>query len=144
MAIETLKEQQQVLAGWSQRLPAQALQSLEDRNATASFGERHGSWVLRVFWVEGDIFRFADLALTNSEATPDDVTIYGVITVRSAASKADRYIVETLYERRRAVSRLPDGYLADQLVVALRRALAYTSVNLTERYRTGTERQSTT
>lgn len=126
-----------MLEGWSERLPPQVLQSLADRNATVSFGERHGSWILRLSWVEGEIIRFADLALTNSEATPDDATNYGVITIRSAASTEDRYVVETLYERRRAVSRLPEDFLVDQLDVALRRATSYTTVNLTERYRTG-------
>jgi hypothetical protein len=134
---ESLKEQQQLLEGWQHSLPPSVNELLQGRDPEVTFGEKHGSWVLRVSWVQAEILRIADIALTNTESTPDDVTTYAFITIRSAASTNEKWVAETLYERRRTVSNLPDDFLADQLVAAVLRAIAYTLVNLTESYRTG-------
>ena len=142
MAINTLKEQQQALSGWLERLPEQVVESLGDRPWGATVGERHGSWLLRLTWAEDEVIRFADLALTNSEAIPDELSTFAVLTVSAAATTSDRYIVEIVYERRRSIARIPEDFIVDQLAVAVRRAIAFTPVNLTSRYLTGGEAPS--
>jgi hypothetical protein len=137
VAIETFKEQRQALAGWPERLPSPVVEALPDVDPFVTFGDRHGSWVLRIAWVQAELIRIAGLAITNSEATPDELTNNAVVTIRSSASTEERYVVETLFERRRAISRLPAGFLVDQLATAVRRAGSFTSVNLTASYLTG-------
>lgn len=137
MAIETFTEQRLAIASWSERLPSPVVEALPDASSVVTFGDRHGSWLLRISWVQAELLRMADLAITNAEATPDELTGSAVVTIRSSASTEERFVVETLFERRRTISRLPEDLLVDQLAAAVRRAGSFTSVNLTATYLAG-------
>ncbi|HEY8112890.1 MAG TPA: hypothetical protein VII16_08480 [Actinomycetes bacterium] len=137
MAVESLKEQQQLIAGWESDLPAQVRSRLGNLTPTVRTGERHGSWFFRLEWVDAGVLRLAELALTNPESTSDDVTTAAVVSVRAGATTNERYVAETLYERRRGLSRLQEGFLADQLAAAVQRSTSYTNANTASEYQTG-------
>jgi hypothetical protein len=107
-------------------------------DASVDFGERHGSWFLQLSWQEGDLWRSAELALTNPQATPDDLTITTYVTVRASASTDSRYVTETLYDNRRSSLRLWSDQLQSLLLTAVQRARGYNPGSLTESYLRGT------
>jgi hypothetical protein len=68
----TLAEQRETLEAWKEQMPASVRETYGNRDVDVTIGERHGSWFIRVQWMEdGDLLKIAELALTNPEATAD-------------------------------------------------------------------------
>ena len=134
---ETFGQEVEYLKSLSGQLPGRIRDLGERLGARVVFGERHGSWLLRMMWQRDGLTRTAELALTNPEPTPDSTTDASYVTVRSSASNDLRYVVEDIYNKRRSVRRLPPEQLDDWLFAALERADGYTDASLIEGYATG-------
>lgn len=122
---------------WAQEVPRSALQGSEVAEARARFGDRHGSWTLALDWNQGGLDRSAELALTNPEVTSDEVSKRSIVTARASASTDDRYVVEVVYEKSRAVGRVTDQVLLELLTAAIDRAAGYGPAALVDAYETG-------
>lgn len=134
----------EVVADPVARLKAWSSELLESLRADASlpeqrvrFGERHGSWFLSLQWSEGSLDRGAAIALTNAEALGDAVAESVFISVQSSASSDERFVVESIYDRRRSVRRLEPSQLEGWLFAAIARSRQYTPTSLTSSYETG-------
>lgn len=127
-------EHQALLKSWGERLPSSASMQLEGRETTLTSGERHGTWFIRVEWVQDSLLRLAELGLTNPQPTRDEVSTDAVVSSRAGASNEVRFVSETLLGQRRTLARLPQDFLELQLAAAVQRALGYTVQNLTENY----------
>jgi hypothetical protein len=139
---ESLSEVIRALKGWSETLPGRWSNVAADRSV--AFGERHGSWFLQVAWSQDEVSRSAELALTNAGVTQDAVATAAYISVRASASTDSRFVVETLYEQRRAPTSVSREELAGLLESAITRALNYNSASLNEVYATGDRPSSLT
>jgi hypothetical protein len=122
---DSLMDQVAMLRSWSGNLPS-GVGPLPPETAV-SFGERHGSWFLRVVWRQDDLSRSAELALTNPEATPDGTAEVAYITVRATASTDSRFVDEILHDRRRASRGVSIEQLEAWLLSAVQRARGYTA-----------------
>ncbi len=134
---ETLSEHAALLKRWSSQ-PSQLLGDLTVEGARADFGERHGSWFLRLSWTTENLTRTAELALTNATVVPDGVAESAVVTVRASASSEERFVAETVYEARRGVRRLTSDDLAGWLRTAVERASNLSNRELSQPYLLGT------
>lgn len=134
---ETLSEQIALLKQWSSQ-PSQVLGDVELDGARADFGERHGSWFLRLTWTTENLTRTAELALTNATVSPDNLADRAVVTVRASASSDERFVVEGIYEGRRGVRRLHSDDLAGWLRAAVGRAGNLSNRELSQTYLLGT------
>jgi|GEM_PF-4949496 len=139
----TISEQVEYLKAWSSQHAGQVA-AFELPELTIDNGERHGSWFLRLLWRDQGLSRSAELALTNSDITPDESTEYALITVRSTASNDERFVIENLYDKRRSLRRISSEQLDDWLMSALERARAYTQASLSHAYPTGIELHAST
>ncbi len=74
--------------------------------------------------------------------TQDADATAAYISVRASASTNSRFVVETLYDQRRAPTRVSREELARLLESAVTRARSYNSTSLTEVYATGLANQS--
>jgi hypothetical protein len=131
-----------LLKEWSQEIPP-GLRAAAQRGADTAAtqfdtvtGERHGSWFLELHWRD-ELVRSALLALTNPSAVPDAATTRVVITARAAAASESRFVTETVFEQRRAISRVSSSDLENWLVAAVQRAQGYTLQSLAQAYATG-------
>lgn len=124
---------------WGQEdgLRAVVPQELLNQEPAVFAGERHGSWFLEVRWTAGELSRSAAVALSPPGAVPEGDATSAVLTVRSAASSDQRFVVETMYERNRALSRITLGDVETLFVAALTRAAEYSDRSLTMSYDTG-------
>jgi hypothetical protein len=138
----TLDEQLALLKGWSSE-QSHLISALELDGARTVFGERHGSWFLRVWWTADELMRSAELALTNATILPDAQADTVVVSVRATASSDERYVSESVYERRRSVKRLPSETLEEWFRSAVERAGAFSQRDLSSAYRLGTPETST-
>jgi hypothetical protein len=133
---DALVGQLELIKSWKQGLPPRAAELVAGIDARIDFGERHGSWFLRLIWEEGDLSKSAELALTNAEPTSDDVSESAVVSVRSSASSQSRFVAETVYENRRSMRRLSTDLLEDWLISAVERAAGYNDSSLLFAYDT--------
>jgi hypothetical protein len=138
---KTLDEQLTLLKGWASQ-PSRVVDALDLDDSRAVFGERHGSWFLRVWWTSDDLLRVAELALTNATIVPDAQADTVVVSVSATASSDERFVTESIYERRRSVRRLPSETLAEWFRSAVERAGAFSQRDLSDAYRLGTPETS--
>jgi hypothetical protein len=134
---ETLSEQIALLKQWSSQ-PSQVLGDLNVVGARADFGERHGSWFLRLSWTADNLTRTAELALTNPTVARDNVANIAIVTVCASASSDERFVLESIYEGRRGVRRLHSDDLAGWLRTAVERAGNLSNRELSQTYLLGT------
>lgn len=132
-----LSQQVEFLKVYGSDLASRVRELVAVENVQMLSGERHGSWFLRARWQEGPLVKAAEIALTSASALPDDLASTAVVSVRASATSESRYVVETLYERRRGVSRVSSADLTDWLMSAAQRAADYTSASLVSTYSTG-------
>lgn len=134
---ETLAEQVAILKQWS-ALPSRVVGDLSVDGIRADFGERHGSWFLRLSWAGDELIRTAELALTNATLAPDSEAEAAVVTVRATASSEERFVIENIYEGRRRVRRLNSAELETWLRTAVERASSLSNRELSQTYLLGT------
>lgn len=135
-SFENITDQIAMLQVWATEVP-RIVDRSEAVNASPKLGERHGSWFFSIDWEQGGLWRSAELALTNPEATLDDATEAVVVSVRSSASDARRYVYEVIYEKRRSTKRMSEELFQQWLAAAISRAASYSTASLTDTYRTG-------
>lgn len=104
-----------------------------------SAGERFGSWFLAITWLQDGLTKSAEIGVTNPDVVSDADADRAVITVRASASSERRFVVERLYERRRAVSRVDSDQLESWLTSAIERAIGYNAASLRDAYATGVD-----
>lgn len=112
-------------------------------NARVTRGERHGSWFIEFLWESNELYRSAEIALTNPSELPDSRAKSVVVTVRAFATSTSQWVGETIYEQQRAVSRLRLDDFEDWLELAVLRAANFTLSSLANAYTLPVERQST-
>jgi hypothetical protein len=134
---ETLSEQVALLKAWSAE-PARVLADLNLDGVRADFGERHGSWFLRLRLTADEVIRTAELALTNATMAPDNEAEYAIVTVRASASSDERFALEKIYEGRRGVRRLRTATFEAWLRSAVERANGLSNRERSQTYLLGT------
>ena len=130
----TLTERLSALRTWGDNLPRSVLEPLIGYEPKMAFAERHGTWTLQVKWVDSGISKAAELGFTNAQSVPDTEAKSAVVSVRSSASSRQQFIVETLFERRRTMSRMKDDELEELLKAAVQRAKEYNELSLRHTY----------
>ena len=139
---ETFSEQVALLKQWSVQ-PSQVLGEVDVDDARAEFGERHGSWFLRLRWTTDELTRTAELALTNATLSPDNDAEFAVVTVRATASSEERFVTENIFEGRRGVRRLKSDALEGWIRTAVERANNLSNRELSHTYLLGTPETAT-
>ena len=142
---EGLLDQVALLKRWSSELPREVRSAVSPPEVTAdadsvaqtTSGERHGSWFLEIAWQIDSIAHSTTLALTNPTAIPDSTTTRVVVTATARASSTTRYVSETVFEQRRAISRISQAELQGWLLAGVERARGYNEASLNQAYSTG-------
>lgn len=135
--IESGDELVALLKQWTARLPSAVGGALDGTETTTRWGERHGTWFLRVTWSTDGLLRLAELAVTPVGALPIGSATPVHFSVRSAATTDLRFVVTNLYGRQRGLTGLTPDHLAEQLLSAVRAAQTYVEASLSQAYTTG-------
>lgn len=140
---ELLSQQLDFMRSWTTALPRRIAEATASIRPKIEFGERHGSWSLRLSWMDGQLSKAAELALTDATDATVDLKVSDiptetvVVSVRASATTNASYVCENIYERRRGVRGISRTQLERWFLSAIERAGDYNIASLVSSYSTG-------